>query len=219
MKPKLLIVGAGGLGREVLAWALARQEASGDWEVGGFLDANPRAIEGTGCGLPILGDPSGFRPSPDHRFVGAVGDPATRLGLCEELRRRGARFVSVIHPSALVGESSRVGEGAVICPGAIVSVNATIGDFVVLNMNATVGHDAVIGAGCTIGCHADVTGTVSLARGVLLGNHATVLPGVVVGDYAVVGAGSVVVRNVAARTTVIGVPGRTLLRPNPEEMA
>lgn len=210
---RLLIIGAGGFGREVFAWAQAQANAQRGWRVHGFLDANPQALAGTGVEAPILGDPANYTPQAEDCFVGAIGDSATRLRLAEDLRERGARFVNVIHPAAVVGPACRLGVGCVLCPGAVISTNVTLGNHVVLNMGATVGHDAALGDGCTLSPHADVTGCVRLGRGVLLGSHASVLPGVAVGDFAVVGAGSVAVRAVPPRVTVMGVPAKAILWP------
>lgn len=206
MKSRLLIIGAGGFGRELLGWALAVPPGSRDWDVGGFLDANPSALDGFACDHPIVGDPASYAPAPHEVFLPAIGDPATKLQVCRALKARGARFATLVHPSVIVGPACRIGEGTVLCPGAILCTNVTVGGFVVMNTNSGCGHDAVVGDGCTFSSHVDVTGAVRLGEGVFLGSHAVVLPRVEVGDFAVIGAGSVVLRNVPARATVMGVP-------------
>jgi sugar O-acyltransferase (sialic acid O-acetyltransferase NeuD family) len=207
---RLFIVGAGGFGRETLGWALAVPAHARDWEVAGFLDANPRALEGLGCAYSILGDPATYLPAETDRFVCAIGHPSTKLRVVAGLESRGARFESVIHPTAVIGAQCEVGAGCILCPGVVLSHRVVLGKHVALNLHATVGHDAVIGDGCTLSCHADVTGGAVLGRGVLLGSHATVLPGAKVGDFAVVGAGSVAVGKVRPHVTVFGVPAREL---------
>lgn len=207
---RLFIVGAGGFGRETLAWALAVPPHARDWEVAGFLDANPRALDGLGCAYSVLGDPATFSPAESDRFVCAIGDPPTKLRVVANLESRGARFESVIHPTAVIGAQCEVGAGCILCPGVVLSHRVVLGKHVIVNLHATVGHDAVIGDGCTLSCHADVTGGAVLGRGVLLGSHATVLPNVKVGDFAVVGAGSVAVAKVPSRATVFGVPAREM---------
>ncbi len=205
---KLIIIGAGGFGREVLEWALDQQAESSVWKVIGFLDSNPHALNHFDCDLPILGSPESFAPSPSHLFVCAIGNPAVRLRIAEMLSALGAAFTNVIHPSAYVSRRCRIGVGCIICPGAIISANATLGNHVVLNMHGTVAHDSVLAHGATLACHADVTGAAVLERGAMLGSHASVMPRVRVGTFGMVGAGSVAYKDVPPHTTVVGVPAR-----------
>ena len=204
-KNRLLIIGAGGFGREVLQWALDIQKQSDvEWEVGGFLDANQKAFEQFDIEIPIVGDSADWQPSPEDRFICAIGDPTIRLRICRELQQRGAQFVSLRHPTAIVGSRCQIGTGTILCPGVTVTVDATIGDFVILNVRSCVGHDAYVGDGCTINDFCDITGNAKLGEGVFLGSHSSITPSAKVGDYARVGAGSVVVRRVRAHTTVMG---------------
>lgn len=207
-KQRLIIIGAGGFGRELLAWALDAERTQALWSVGGFVDDDPEALVGFSSPRPLLGAIDDHEPREDDRFVCAIGNPRRRLTICEELKRRAGQFATVVHPSATVAASAALGEGCVLCPGAVVTADATIGQHVILNVHASVGHDARVGPGCTLSGHADVTGRATLGRGVFLGSHAVVLPGAEVGDFAVVGAGSVVLRRVHAGTTVFGVPAR-----------
>lgn len=208
---RLLIIGAGGFGRELLSWANHVPPTQRDWQVGGFLDSNPTALQGFHIALPILDDPETYAPAPNDVFVCAIGEPKTRLRVCRGLEERGADFVTLIHPTAVIGNECHFGKGCIFCPGAVVTVNVSLGDFVILNVHATVGHDVAIGAGCTLSAHADVTGAARLEDGVFLGSHAVILPNAVVGAYAVVGAGSVVMRRVMPGSTVIGVPARQIV--------
>jgi len=207
---RLLIVGAGGFGREVLAWASDLPACGQEWQIRGFLDLNPLALEGYPCDLPILGNPANFPPSADDLLVCAIGDPEQRLRLCRQLKERGGQFLTLIHPTAVIGPACRIGEGCVLCPGVVVTTNVTLGDFTILNVGVCVGHDAVVGPGCILNPHSDLGGHSKLGEGVFLGTHADILPSATVGDYATVGAGSVVLRKVEPHTTVVGVPARRI---------
>jgi len=212
---RLHIIGAGGFGREVLAWALDIPQA--DWYVEGFLDANPQALESFSCPYNILGNPETFSPSESDLFVCAVGDPIIRLRLCRKLKERGATFLTLIHPTALVGPRCKIGEGCILCPGAVLTTDISIGNYVTLNAYATVGHDVIMKDGCTLSGHSDVTGAARLGEGVFVGSHAAVLPRVTVGDYAVIGAGSIALRNVKPYSTVMGIPAKVIYTASPPQ--
>ena len=203
---RLLIVGAGGFGREVLDAALDVPASERDWDVAGFLDDRVEILKGKNCPLPIVGTPEAYQFADEDRVVCAIGDPRTRLRYCRQLQARGARFASVIHPTAIVGFNSRISEGCILCPYSGISNNVTLGNYVVLNAYSGVGHDATIAEGCTLSAYVNVNGWAVLGEGVFLGSHAVVLPRATVGDYAVVGAGSVVLKKVKAGATVFGVP-------------
>lgn len=207
-QPRLLIIGAGGFGREVLAWAedVLKATSSPEWTIGGFLDSNPHALVPFGIDLPIVGDPATYQPQSHDRFVCAIGDPQIKLKVARGIQSRGGQFVNVIHPTAYVGPRCRMGNGNILCPQAMMTCDASLGDFVTLNFRASVAHDAQVGSGCTINGFADVTGGVRIGEGVLLGSHAAITPRAVVEDGARVGAGSVVIRHVKAGQTVLGVP-------------
>ena len=207
---RLLIVGAGGFGREVLCWARDVETTQSEWRIGGFLDANLAALDGFGVPLEILGDPAKFAPDEMDLCICAIGDPTTKQRVTADLAARGARFATLIHPSVIMGADCRLGTGCIVCPRVVLTTNVTLGKFVVLNFSATVGHDARIGDWCTISCHSDITGKTRLGEAVFAGSHACVLPGLTVGDRAVVGAGTVVTQNVPTGSTMFGVPAKLI---------
>lgn len=193
---RLLIIGAGGFGREVLDWALDVPSQYRDWHVGGFLDANAAALDAYDCTVPIVADPLLYQPCRGDYFICAIRHTARKLKICRKLMGRGARFITLIHPAAVIGSRCRIGVGCIICPGAVVTTDVRISNFVTVGAQATISHDAVIGEGCTLSGHCDVTGFAVLGEGVFLGSHAAVLAHAKIGDYAMVDAGSVVLEKV-----------------------
>lgn len=206
---KLVIIGAGGFGREMLAWA---RQADTPFTVKGFLDDNLDVLSRFKKDVPILGRVEDYAPQPDEVFICAIGQVDAKRRCVEKILSRGGVFTTVVHASAVVGDRSCLSRGVILCPHSVVSPDVQLGEFVTVNLQSTVDHDAVIGRWSQLHCHVDITGGVVLGEGVLVGSHASVLPGVKVGAGAIIGAGAVVTRDVSAGTTVIGAPARPIAR-------
>ncbi|MCC6200873.1 MAG: acetyltransferase [Moraxellaceae bacterium] len=206
----IVILGAGGFGREVHAWLQHYAQAGNEVSIKGFLDDNAAALDGIVGLPPIIGGMRDYSLVPGDILLSALGGPRLKLELYEYWKAKGAFFMTLIHPTAVIGQRVEIGEGSVLCPGVIVTADVAIGNMVTLNAASSVGHDAVIGDGCTLSGHADVTGYAQLGSGCFLGSHAVVTPNMRVGANAIVGAGSVVVRNVPDGATVFGVPAKQI---------
>lgn len=205
---KLIIVGAGGFGREVYNWALADADCGREWEIAGFLDDNLAALDKFDYPAKIIGTIAGHQPSADEVFICAIGSPTIKRKVCELLLERSAAFVTLIHPDAVVGLNVTIGQGVVVCPNAVITCDISIGDFVVVNCHSSIGHDVKVGDWTTLSGHCDVTGQAELGEMVFLGSGARILPLKKVGARATVGAGSVVISHVSADTKVFGNPAR-----------
>jgi sugar O-acyltransferase (sialic acid O-acetyltransferase NeuD family) len=211
-KKSLIIIGAGGFGREVFLWSMDIPAESRDWTFFGFLDENPCALNNKLDNCQIIGNPRSYVPKEKDVFLISIGDPLKREEISNIIENRGGRFITLVHPSAKIGYNSQVGCGCILCPNVVVTSNVKIGNFVMINVNSTVGHDVIIEDGCTISGHADVTGNCHLGKMVFVGSHASILPGMIIEDYANIGAGSVVLNRVNSGETVMGVPARTIFR-------
>lgn len=213
--PEVVVVGAGGFGRETLDVIEAHNAsaAAGEiLEVLGVVDDAPSAINleriaSRGC--RILGTLREViaAGTPRHYVLG-VGDPRVKRRLARTLDAAGWLPARAVHPNASIGSCVQIGPGAVICGGVQLSTNTVLGRHVHLNPNVTIGHDAVLEDFVSVNPGAIVSGEVVLAEAVLVGAGAVILQGLRVGPASIVGASACVVRDVEPSITVVGVPAR-----------
>ena len=203
---QLLIVGAGGFGRE--AFALAR-EAVGygtEFTVKGFLDARADALAGFENYPPVLGSPDSYAIGPDDVFITAVGSIDARRGLVAKIAAKGGRFISLVHKSAFLGVNVTLGEGSYISNNVTLTADIRVGRHVCIFQNVSIGHDSELGDFSHVYAQCALGGGVKLGEGASVYPGAVLLPRRTIGENAVVGAGSTVIVNVAAGETVFGSP-------------
>lgn len=212
--PRLVIVGAGGLGREVLVLIRQINEVAPRWNVAGFYDDRAPATA-TVHGLPYLGSVADLNAQPAPlQVVVAVGSGRSRAAVVARITAPQFTFATLIHPSVVLQPYQHVtiGAGSIISQGCILTCDIVLGQHVLLNLGCTIGHDAILEDFCSLMPHANVGGEAYLETGVYLGTNATVINQVRVGAQTVVGAGAVAVRDLPADCTAVGVPARALAR-------
>lgn len=209
---RVVIVGAGGHGREVAEILLNQRACGGGPEVLGFIDDN-RSLHGSQLdNLPVLGDWSWFDQN-DHHGTGvicAVGTPAVCKKLVGRARQFGCDFVNAISPRAHISPLATIEEGVTIFPGVVVNTGSHIGSHSILNLACTVSHDSKIGPYCNVNPGVHLAGNVTIGEGCYIGMGANVIQGRNVGAWTIVGAGSVIIRDLPSRVTAVGVPARSI---------
>lgn len=206
----LIIVGAGGFGREMFG---AAREAVGygeTFDVRGFLDARPAALDGFSGYAPIIGSPDGYAPESDDVFITALGNVAARRRCAESLERRGAAFFAVIHRTATLGPNVTVGAGSFIAPHVSLTADVAIGRHVSVFHSSSIGHDTVLGDFSHVYAQCSVGGGVKVDEGAVVYPGSVIVPRRRIGANAVVGAGSTVFIDVDPGVTVLGCPAAPL---------
>lgn len=215
MAERVVVVGAGGFGRETLDVIEAMIAAGESIQVLGVLDAGPHQddLERLGArGIAYLGTDEGWLQTAtgDEWFVVAIGSPRVRSKVAQRFAAAGLRAKTLIHPSAVIGSQPSIGEGVVICSGAQVSTNVSLGDHVHVNPACVIGHDATLADFVSVNPGAIVSGNVAVETGTLLGAGSVVLQGLTIGAGATVGAAACVTKDVDSESIVVGVPARVL---------
>lgn len=147
---------------------------------------------------------------PDNVFlvngVGSVGDNSLRKKLFQKFKAKGYRYLTLIHPSAIVATDVFLSEGVQVMAGAIIQPGCSIKENTIVNTRASVDHDCLIGAHGHIAPGVTLSGNVTVGDDVHIGTGASVINNVRIGANSIVGAGAVVIRNVREGAKVMGVP-------------
>lgn len=210
----LIIVGAGGFGREV-AWLVERiNSINPTWNLLGFLDDDENIWGQERDGYPVLGGCGKAAEYKDAAFVCSVGASRIRKIVIEKLKSFNPEieFATLIDPSVLMSDRVEIGEGSIICAGTIITVDIKLGEHTIINLDCTVGHDVVFEDYVTLYPSVNVSGNVVLKAGVEMGTGCAIIQGKKVGKNTIVGAGAVVIRDMDADCTVVGNPAKVVKR-------
>lgn len=224
----LIIIGAGGFGAEA-AWVVREINAvhpgesrARGWNFVGFADSDESKRQTLHAGFPVHGTLEqaavAFTGS-EVWFFCAVGNNAARQRLVSQAESLGWKAAALVHPSALIADTASVLAGTYVGPGSIVSNNARLGRHVIVNMHVSVGHDVVVGDYCQLSPGSRISGFCRIDELASLGSNAVLMPGTQVGRGALVGACSLAHGEVAAGTTVCGVPARMIRAAPPAPCA
>jgi sugar O-acyltransferase (sialic acid O-acetyltransferase NeuD family) len=200
MSGELVVVGAGGHAKVVVATARAA-----GWRVVAIVDDARERWGQQLLGVAIAGPTEGALQDAGAQVVLAIGDNAARRRLALGAR---CRFVSVVHPSAIVDPTVALGGGSVVFAGAVIQPDAAIAAHAIVNTGASIDHDCVLGEAVHVAPGARLAGNVTLGDEVFVGIGAVVIPGVAIGARTVVGAGAAVVGDLPADVIAVGVPAR-----------
>jgi len=213
---KVFVYGASGHGKVVGDILLARKDPS----FAGFVDDRVELRGSRVLGLPVLGDGRWLQREARKMKVAValgVGDNFARRHLVEQCRAWGTEIVTLVHPTACVSESARLGPGTVVMAQAAINPDAKIGEGVIVNTGAIVEHDVVIGDYAHVAPNAAMGGASGLGDYSFLGINAAVRQCVIIGSQSIVGAGAVVVRDIPDHVVAFGVPALVQRRIEKQE--
>jgi sugar O-acyltransferase (sialic acid O-acetyltransferase NeuD family) len=142
----------------------------------------------------------------------AIGDNFIRSQLAARLKSLAPQlsFITAVHPSAQIARGVTLGGGSVVMAGVVINSDSAIGESCILNSNCSVDHDNRIGSFSSLAPRVATGGNVALDEGSAVGIGAVILHGRKIGQHAIVGAGSVVTRDVPDFTVAYGVPAKVV---------
>lgn len=206
----LIIVGAGGFGREVV-WLVERiNQSQPTWKVLGFVDDAEGLPEIDGC--CVLGNINWLlRYDKPSYVVCAIGNSKAREAIYNRLKNNYClEPATLTDPTVICGKGSRIGAGSICCAGTILTVNVQVGDGCIVNLNSTIGHDSVLENYSTLHPGVSVSGKVVIGRRSLLGTGTKVIQGLKIEPDTTIGAGAVVIHDIKESGTYVGIPARKI---------
>ena len=205
---KLIIIGAGGMGRTLYSNALESVGYGKKFVVKGFIDDNLQALDGFPNYPPVIETIRDYQPQPDDVFVSSIGG---RRPCMEEIIRRGGEFMELIHQTARILTNAKLGKGNFVGAYTVIGNDAVVGDYNMIQAYTVIGHDARIGSWNRIDTHVTCVGGTVVEDEVNIHTSAVISHKVVVESGAHVGALSFVFKKVKAGTTVMGNPAKKLM--------
>ncbi|MGL5750071.1 MAG: acetyltransferase [Paraclostridium sp.] len=211
MLKNLIIIGAGGVGRESALIVEDINEVKEEWNILGFVDDNKAIHNQEINNYKVLGGLDYILNYKEEVYVVcAIANYEVKKKIINKLQdsNLNIRFANLIHPSIKINSTVTIGTGCIIYQGNIITANIEIGNHVILSPKCGIGHDTVIKDYCTLLWNVNVSGNVLLEEGVTMGSGSTIIQGKKIEKGSFIGAGAVVIRDIRESSTVVGVPTR-----------
>lgn len=201
----IVIIGAGGMGRET-AWLIEQiNQVEEKWNILGYLDDNENVLGKILNGYKVLGKIEILDNLPSEtNVVIAIGNGKIREKIIERLGER--EYPILIHPNVNIAKSSEIGEGTIICSGALISIETKIGKFCFINFSSILGHDVILDDYVSVYAGVILAGNVKIGKRVSLGSGSVIYPGKNIESDSVIGLNTAVMKNIKEGKVALGVP-------------
>jgi sugar O-acyltransferase (sialic acid O-acetyltransferase NeuD family) len=205
----IVIIGASGFGKEVAMTIEDCIKNGKNYELLGFIDDDKSLHKKNIYNYPVLGGVNWLENKKNKiNCVVAIGNSKSRKTVVNKIKKFKIKFQTIIHPSTIISNSVKIGNGCIIQPGSIITVDTKIGDHVIINIKSTIGHDDIIENFVTINPGVHVNGNTKIETGVDVGSGTTMKQGIKLGKWSIIGAGSALITDVEEFSLYVGVPGK-----------
>ncbi|WP_195515189.1 acetyltransferase [Paraclostridium bifermentans] len=206
----IVIVGAGGVGRETSLIIQQINELKITWNLIGFIDDDVNSWGNVINGYPVIGGMDSLEKlSLDTYVVVAIANYKVKKRIVNKINNR-FKFATIVHPRVWLHDYMTLGEGTIIYEGAILTTNIKVGNHVIISPKCGIGHDSIINDYVSLLWNVNVSGNDIIEEGVMMGSASTVIQGKRIGKGSTVGAGAVVIDNIDSYSTVVGVPAKVI---------
>lgn len=208
----IVIIGAGGVGRETALIIEDINEVNKEWNLLGFVDDNDD-IQGSNInGYEVLGNLSFLENyNKEIYVVCAIANYNIKKMIIEKLKKNiNIKYATLIHPSTKINNTVEIGEGCIVYQNVILTSNIFIGNHIIISPRCGIGHDVKVENYCSLLWNVSASGNVLIKEGALLGSASTIIQGLTVGKGSIIGAGTVVIRDIEDNITVVGNPARMI---------
>lgn len=205
---EIIMIGQGGHSKVIKDIILSNKE----FEIVGYLDdqyENINIVDNTYFG-PISSLYEIINDFNQVKFVIAIGNNKVRKKIADKLDLPEDCYVTLIHKTAVISPSAKIGNGTIVMPQAVINADTQIGNHAIINTGSVVEHDNVLGDFVHISPHATLTGSVTIEEGTQIGAAATLIPSVKIGEWSVIGAGAVVIKDIPSNCTAVGIPAKVI---------
>lgn len=208
MKQKLLIVGAGSVGKFI---AYNINNFNQDFEIIGFLDDDISKKETIIAGFKVLGLVSMLEEFSKNNIaiVWGIAFPSIKKRLAKKYEHLEFDYPNFISENAWISRGVTFGKGCIIYPGCSINYETEIQDFVVMNMNCAIGHNCKINSFTSLSPGVNLGGNTKIGSEVELGIGCATLQGVSIGEKVKVGGQAMVTKSFENNQIVKGIPAKS----------
>jgi len=208
----IVIIGAGGFGREVAQLIENINANEKTWNLLGFIDETFEKQGTVINGYTVLGDLKWFENANKDNLwtVCAIGNPKDKYNLIAKASEYNINYANLIHPNAIISKYAEIGIDCIICCNSFISTNTKIGSHISINPGCGIGHNTIINDYASIYWSVILSGNVCINEGCEIGSMADVLPKITVGKWSIIGAGAVVACDIPENCTAVGVPAKPI---------
>lgn len=206
----IIIIGAGGVGREVSLIIEKINKLKATWNLIGFIDDNINSWNRIINGYQIIGGMDLLETLPlDTYVVIAIANYNVKKKIVNKINNK-FKFATIIDPKVYIHDYMTIGEGTIIYEGTIITANIQVGNHVIISPKCGIGHDSIIKDYVSLLWNVNVSGNDVIEEGVMMGSGSTIIQGKKIGKGSIIGAGAVVIDDIDSFTTAVGVPAKVV---------